>query len=127
MIGAKVCLALACFFQYKCIMGRDWLCSSQNDPERATVLVWLFQTSTFSHEADHREIAAILLIMKFAMFQMSALFIMGANVVLNYDLLEILRSPYKRDSYKIEQFIGSLVAVFVTVNHLVIPSLYIWG
>jgi L-cystine uptake protein TcyP (sodium:dicarboxylate symporter family) len=86
------------------------------------MMVWIAEISLAPIiKVSSKEIGAILMIWKFIMYQTSCFLIVANNLLLNYDLMQMIVSPYNRNVRKTVRWVDSIAGSYVLLVYIIVP------
>lgn len=86
------------------------------------MMVWLAEISLVPIvKLSSKEIGAILMIWKFIMYQTSCCLIVANNILLNYDLMQMIIRPHNRDVRKSINWTNFIAVLYVLIIYIAVP------
>jgi hypothetical protein len=86
------------------------------------MMVWLAKMSLAPIvDLPTKEIGALLLISKFIMYQTTCFLIVVNNLLLNYDLVQMIVSPYSRNVRRNINWTNLIAAVIASLAYIILP------
>ena len=125
VLAARVCITFAVYLQYKCIIRKSWLCWLTEGDE-TPMLIWTAKLSlTPIYYVSRKELGAVLMIMRFLMYQSSCFLIIANNMALNYDLMQMIAYPFTRNVRKTVNWSNVIATIYILLVYVLIPVIYI--
>ena len=85
-------------------------------------MVWIAEVSLAPLlKVNSKEIGAVLMIWKFIMYQASCFLIVANNLLLNYDLVQMIVSPYKRNVRRTVNTFNVISGAYVLLVYIIVP------